>query len=139
MAVIVQNGGTFGKIVLVQLCLIANSDTAIASAACGVGGPITCAIGVIYATFSFFFAAFLFRERDGESGLHLNAYFVLPPTPEKTHVQRLTTELEPGKWHYVGHIHHNDLNHTVEYFNGGNWHTLRARYAISSDRKLVRN
>lgn len=95
------------------------------------GGPVTCAIGVLYATFSFFFAAFLFSERDGAVE-HQNAYFVLPPTPEKTLVERLTTELEPGTWHYAGHVHHNGLNHSVEYFNGGRWHTLRARCVHSA-------
>lgn len=102
---------------------------AIAGAACGNGNPITCGIGVIYSAFTFFFAAYLLRER-GDAAGSPNAYFVYPPTPEKAHVERLMTELEPGKWHYVWHIQHGGLNHTVHYFNHGAYHTLQARYVI---------
>ena len=98
----------------------------VAAAACGLGNPLTCGIGVIYSTFTFFFAAFVFSERDG-SNEYSNAYFVYPPTPTKTVRQRLMTELEPGKWHNVGHVQHRGLNHTVEYFNAGTHHQLRAR------------
>lgn len=98
-------------------------------AACAKGSPLNCAIGCIYATFTFFFAAYVYsdRRRDDGSGV----YFALPPTPEKTVRQRLMTELEPGKWHSVGHAQHQGLNHTVLYFNGGTYHQLRARYASS--------
>lgn len=103
-----------------------NATVAVATAACALGNPLTCGIGVLYSTFTFFFAAWLFQDRADTSGIS-DAYFVYPPTPEKTVRQRLTTELEPGKWHSVGHVQHNGLNHTVEYFNAGTHHQLRAR------------
>ena len=86
---------------------------------------MVCAIGAAYSLFSFFMAAYIFSERaDSEIS---NVFFVYPPTSEKTVRQRLMTELEPGKWHTVGHAQHVGLNHSVEYFNGGTYHQLRAR------------
>lgn len=99
---------------------------AVATAACALGNPLTCGIGVIYSTFSFFFAAWLFQDRSEDADFS-EAYFVYPPTPQKSVRERLVTELAPGKWHYVGHVPHKGLNHTVEYFNAGTHHQLRAR------------
>ena len=56
-----------------------------------------------------------------------DAFYVYPPAPGITHVQRLSSELEAGKWHYVGHMHTKGINHTVEYFNTGKIQRLRAR------------
>ena len=43
--------------------------------------------------------------------------------------ERVERELAPGAWHYLGHVTHGDLNHTVHYFgHGGGVHTLRAEY-----------
>ena len=108
MAIIVQNG-------------------AVATAACALGNPVNCAIGVIYSVFSFFFAAYYFQDR-AEQGDTTAPYFVFPPTPEKTLVHRLRTELPADQWHFVGHIQHQGLNHTVHYYNTGTMETLRARY-----------
>lgn len=46
-------------------------------------------------------------------------------------VQRLQTELATNEWHYVGHVQHVGLNHTVHYYNDGNIQRLRARCANS--------
>ncbi|KIP07595.1 hypothetical protein PHLGIDRAFT_13121 [Phlebiopsis gigantea 11061_1 CR5-6] len=81
----------------------------ITQAPCSSENPLTCAIGCIFSAFTFFFAAYVFQSgHDEASG-------------------RLMTELEPGKWHNVGHVQHQGLNHTVECFNSGIYHQLRAR------------
>ena len=111
MALVVQNG-------------------AVAAAACALGNPLTCGIGVIYSAFSFFFAAYLFQDR-AITNDETAPYFVYPPTPEKTLVQRLRTELPEGQWHYVGHVQHGGINHTVHYYNTGTIQRLRARYVCN--------
>lgn len=98
----------------------------IINATCGSGNVITCAIGVTYSVFTFFFAAWKWQDRadtlEGE-----NPFFAIGPTPTQTLRQRLATELDAGQWHYVGHVHHQGVNHTVHYFNHGDGvHQLRA-------------
>lgn len=109
---------------------MSSSPAAVATAACALGNPLTCGVGVIYSVFSFFFAAWLFQDRELTGELP-NPYFVFPPTPTQTLRQRLSAELEVGKWHYVGHVHHQGLNHTVEYLNSGGIQRFRARYDLS--------
>lgn len=100
------------------------TNGSVAAASCNTGNPAVCAIGVGYSLLSFFFAAYLFADRSDM--VTSNVYFVYPATAGKTVRQRLMTELEPGKWHDIGHAQHLGNNHTVQYFNGGTYHQLRA-------------
>lgn len=108
------------------LCTQAFRPPAVSGAACGTGNPVTCAIGALYSVITFFFGAYFFQDR-AASGALANPYFALPPTPSKTVRQRLETELAPGTWHAIGHMHDQGLNHTMEYMNDGTFHTIRAR------------
>ena len=99
--------------------------TDVAQASCSSGQPRNCAIGVIDAVFKVFFASYQPESRD--QGDRSVAYFTYPPTTEKTVRQRLTTELEAGKWQDVGHFPLNGANHTVQYFNAGTYHQLRVQ------------
>ncbi|PSS32198.1 hypothetical protein PHLCEN_2v2036 [Hermanssonia centrifuga] len=93
---------------------------------------MSCAIAAAYSVFSSFFAKWAFSgtrslfEVD-DLGADSETYLTLPPTPEKSHVQRLATELEPGTWHTVGTMRVGMFNHTIHYYNNGaGIHKLRA-------------
>ncbi|GJE90560.1 hypothetical protein PsYK624_067030 [Phanerochaete sordida] len=110
---------------LFALILIKNAF--VLNAACGSGNPVTCAIGAGYAVLTFFFAAFRFQDR-ADIGDDAAPYFVYPPTAGSGRmVKRFSTELEHNQWHYVGHVQHQSLNHTVHYFTDGRIQRLRAR------------
>ncbi|THG96350.1 hypothetical protein EW026_g5463 [Hermanssonia centrifuga] len=119
-----------GNKVLNFLVIIVNSF--VVAAVCGASGGISCGIAAAYAVFSSFFAKWAFSSRSddfdvNDLGADSEMYLTLPPTPEKTHVQRLSTELEPGTWHTIGHMRVGIFNHSLHYYNhGSNTHTLRA-------------
>ncbi|PSR74076.1 hypothetical protein PHLCEN_2v10148 [Hermanssonia centrifuga] len=101
----------------------------------------SCAIAAAFVVFTSFFAKWTFSSRRSNSfdvndlGADSEMYLTLPPTPEKSHIQRLSTELEPGLWHEVGHMRVGMFNHTIHYYNhGSDVHTLRAW-----QRNFVRN
>ncbi|PSR94656.1 hypothetical protein PHLCEN_2v4388, partial [Hermanssonia centrifuga] len=104
----------------------------VVGAVCAASGAISCGIAAAYAVFTSFFAKWAFSSRStdfdvSDLGADSEMYLTLPPTPEKTHVQRLSTELEPGTWHTIGHMRVGIFNHSLHYYNhGSNTHTLRA-------------
>ncbi|THG94514.1 hypothetical protein EW026_g6970 [Hermanssonia centrifuga] len=108
---------------------------------CVFSETLSCAIAAAYAVYTTLFAKWTFSGRRSESfdvddlGADSEMYLALPPTPEKSHIRRLSTELEPGLWHEVGHMRVGIFNHTIHYYNHGfNIHTLRAW-----QRNFVRN
>ncbi|THG95544.1 hypothetical protein EW026_g6129 [Hermanssonia centrifuga] len=108
---------------------------------CVASGTISCAIAAAFVVYTSLFAKWTFSGRRSESfdvndlGADSEMYLTLPPTPDKSHIQRLSTELEPGLWHEVGHMRVGMFNHTIHYYNhGSNVHTLRAW-----QRNFVRN
>lgn len=110
---------------LVMLLLVKNAY--IINATCGSGNIYTCAIGAAYSAITFFFAAFKWQDR-ADTADEDAPFFVYPPTPGTGRmVNRLRTELAAGQWHYVGHVPHQGLNHTVHYFTDGRIQRLRAR------------
>ncbi|EKM50845.1 uncharacterized protein PHACADRAFT_212777 [Phanerochaete carnosa HHB-10118-sp] len=97
------------------------------NATCGTGNIYTCAIGAAYSLFTFFFAAYKFQDR-ADTVDESAPYLVYSPTPGIPRlVDFLRTTLEAGQWHYVGHVPHQGLNHTVHYYNDGNTQRLRSR------------
>ncbi len=98
---------------------------------CLSSGAINCAIAAAYTVFTSFFAKWVFAGRSisevDDLGADSEMYLTLPPTPEKSHIQRLSTELEPGTWHTVGTMRVGMFNHTIHYYNNGaGIHKLRA-------------
>ncbi|THG93430.1 hypothetical protein EW026_g7802, partial [Hermanssonia centrifuga] len=107
-------------------------NSLVVGAVCAASGAISCGIAAAYAVFTSFFAKWALSSRStdfdvSDLGADSEMYLTLPPTPEKTHVQRLSTELEPGTWHTIGHMRVGIFNHSLHYYNhGSNTHTLRA-------------
>ncbi|PSR81265.1 hypothetical protein PHLCEN_2v6425 [Hermanssonia centrifuga] len=119
------NGGKF----LIGLTLFTNSVVFLG--VCAASGAISCAIAAAYAVFTLFFAKWVFGGRSlselDDLGADSEMYLTLPPTPEKSHIQRLATELEPGTWHTIGTMRVGMFNHTIHYHNNGaGIHKLRA-------------
>ena len=102
------------------------------NATCSSGNAYTCAAGVTYSVFTFFFAAWKWSDRRDLGGDVDAPTFAFGPSPAQTLRQRVTTELAAGEWHYLGHVQHQGLNHTVHYYgHGDGFHQLRARCPIS--------
>ncbi|PSR94667.1 hypothetical protein PHLCEN_2v4399 [Hermanssonia centrifuga] len=122
---------TFGGNKLLHLAVFIVNSFVVAGV-CAATGAISCAIAAAYAVFTSFFTKWVFTGRSdnfdvSDLGADSEMYLTLPPTPEKTHVQRLSTELEPGIWHTIGHMRVGIFNHSLHYYNhGSNIHTLRA-------------
>ncbi|THH00692.1 hypothetical protein EW026_g1875 [Hermanssonia centrifuga] len=98
---------------------------------CIASSTIACAVAAGYTVFTAFFAKWTFKGRSlseaDDLGTDSEMYLTLPPTPKKSHRQRLATELEPGTWHTVGTMRVGMFNHTIHYHNDGTGiHTLRA-------------
>ncbi|PSS08910.1 hypothetical protein EW026_g5662 [Hermanssonia centrifuga] len=118
-----------GNKLLIGLTLFVSS--VVVSNVCSKSGAINCAIAAGVAVFASFFSKWVFSDRslaeDGGFGADTEMYLMLPPTPQKSHVQRLATELEPGTWHTVGTMRVGMFNHTIHYHNNGaGIHKLRA-------------
>ncbi|THG95282.1 hypothetical protein EW026_g6342 [Hermanssonia centrifuga] len=119
------SGGKF----MIGLTLFLNAF--VFASVCAASGAISCGIAAAYVVFTSFFAKWVFGGRSlsevDDLGADSEMYLTLPPTPEKSHVQRLATELEPGTWHTVGTMRVGMFNHTIHYYNNGaGVHTLRA-------------
>ena len=98
------------------------------NATCKTGNIYTCAIGVTYSVFAFFFASWLWADRRAELAESSSPTFVFGPTPAMTLRQRVETELPAQQWHYLGHVAHGGVNHTVHYYNHGNgFHQMQAK------------
>ncbi|GJE90484.1 hypothetical protein PsYK624_066220 [Phanerochaete sordida] len=110
------------------LAIIAKNAYVI-NATCSSGNVITCAIGVTYSVFTFFFASWLWADRRAAPADGAHPTFVFGPTPAQTLRQRVA-DLPVLQWHYLGHVQHAGANHTVHYFgHGGGVHQLRATTA----------
>ncbi|PSR74078.1 hypothetical protein PHLCEN_2v10150 [Hermanssonia centrifuga] len=109
---------------------------------CVASATISCAIAAAFVVYTSLFYKYSSNGRRSAESFDVNdlgadseMYLTLPPTPEKSHIQRLSTELEPGLWHEVGHMRVGMFNHTIHYYNhGSNIHTVRAW-----QRNFVRN
>ncbi|THG94738.1 hypothetical protein EW026_g6793 [Hermanssonia centrifuga] len=118
-----------GRKFMIGLTLFTNAF--VFASICASSGAINCAIAAAYTIFTSFFAKWVFGGRSltevNDLGANSEIYLTLPPTPEKLHVQRLATELEPGTWHTVGTMRVGMFNHTIHYYNNGaGIHKLRA-------------
>ncbi|THG97157.1 hypothetical protein EW026_g4791 [Hermanssonia centrifuga] len=104
----------------------------VVASVCVASGTINCAIAAGYAVFTSFFSRWAIGSRSYEInandlGADSELHLFLPPTPAKSHVQRLSTELEPGTWHTIGHMRVGMFNHSLHYHNdGAGIQTLRA-------------
>ncbi|GJE90488.1 hypothetical protein PsYK624_066260 [Phanerochaete sordida] len=118
-------GWTYRNNQTLLLAVIAKNAYVI-NATCASGNVITCAVGVTYSLFTFFFAAWKWSDRALSDAAEA-PFFAVGPTPSKTLRQVVTSELAAGQWHYLGHVAHEGVNHTVHYYgHGDGFHQLRA-------------
>ncbi|GJE90481.1 hypothetical protein PsYK624_066180 [Phanerochaete sordida] len=130
-------GWTYNNNQALFLAILAKNAYVI-NATCSSGNVVTCAIGVTYSFFTFFFTVFRLHDRTESLSDDGNPFFAIAPAPGKSLRRRLMTELAEGEWHYVGHVHHTGINHTVHYFNHGSGiHQLRARTVPFWDAAVV--